>query len=143
MCAADIATVGLPTQAVAHVSRVVDASWIAFACAAESKLAATAAFELAEGADSEIDGCDETDWDENWLVEWCITCKLTWPVAGPERVENGRFGARTPRDVGRRLSARGRVPQYRGDPHIGQAHSMREQAEFRVSRPFRCEGPQS
>jgi hypothetical protein len=61
MWAADIATVGFPTQAVAQVSRVVDASWIAFACAAESKLAAAAAFALAEGAEIEIDGCDETD----------------------------------------------------------------------------------
>ncbi len=61
MWAADIAAVGFPTQAVAHVSRVVDASWIAFACAAESKLAATAEFALAEGAVSEIEGCDETD----------------------------------------------------------------------------------
>jgi hypothetical protein len=61
MWAADIATVGFPTQAVAQVSSAVDASWIAFACAAESKLAATVEFELAEGAESEIDGCDETD----------------------------------------------------------------------------------
>ena len=72
---ADIATVGLPTPAAAQVSSAVDASWMAFACAAESWIAATAECELEAEDENDDEG-------EDGFVEWCITSVLTWPERG-------------------------------------------------------------